>query len=102
GIDSLHDLVAPVPVAATVLDSPKKRGLAVATLSPTDTSAEQIKVVRPTDLTVIVIVRFMVPVKVVSAKASGLSSAAGGIGRNAPVRGSRYPRIPVWAWLLAA
>jgi hypothetical protein len=70
-------------VAATEFDSLKKLGLVVP--SVTETSSEQMMLVRPVVLRVIVIVTFIVPVNVVAAGASGLSSAAAGTGRNAPV-----------------
>jgi hypothetical protein len=71
-------------VAATVFDSAKKRGLVVIA-SITETSSEQVMLVRPVVLRVIVSVTVIVPVNVVSAAASGPSSAAEGTGRNAPV-----------------
>ena len=77
--------MVPVPVAATVFDSPMKRGLVVAIASDTETSAEQVMLVRPVVLRVTVIVRVIVPVNVAAAGASRLSSATAGIGRNAPV-----------------
>jgi len=53
-------------------------------------------------LTVIVIVTVMVPVNVVAAGNSVSASVAGGTGRNAPVCGSRYLRMPGLAGLFVA
>jgi len=76
--------VVPLPVAATVFDSLMKRGLVVAA-SVTETSAEQVMLVRPVVLRVTLIVRVIVPVNVAAAGASRLSSATAGTGRNASV-----------------
>src|SRR5258708_3785417 len=84
GIDSLHIRVAPVPVAVTLSDSPKKRGL-VAAASITETSSEQVMWVRAVVWRVIVSVIVIAPQNVVRAAASGPSSAPEGTGRNAPV-----------------
>src|SRR6266567_5787059 len=102
GMESLHVLVEPVPVAATVSVSPKKTGLIVVEPSATETSALHVKLVRVVVLTVIVIVTVTVPVKTVAAGSSSSCGTAAGRGRNAPVWGSRYPRMPVVAWLFAA
>ena len=98
-MDSLHVLVEPVPVAATVLVSVKILGLVVP--SSTETLALHVKLVRLVVLTVIVIVRFMVPPNTVAAGSKASASVGAGRAWNAPVRGSRYPRIPVVAWLFA-
>jgi hypothetical protein len=58
--------VVPVPVAATLSVSAKKRAL-VAAASITETSSEQVMLVRAVVLRVIVRVTVIVPVKVVSA-----------------------------------
>src|ERR1700722_6490519 len=59
-------------------------------------------VVRLVDFTVIVMVVVMVPVNVVKVVGSSSSSFAIGTGRNAPVLGSRYPRMPGLATCLAS
>lgn len=70
--------------------------------SITDTPAEHMTLVMPADLTVIVIVMFIVPPKTVGAGGSTAASSTGGaMGRNAPVCGSRYPKMPGFAWLFA-
>jgi hypothetical protein len=102
----LHVLVAPEPVAATVLDSEKVRGLVVIA-SSTVTSATHMMFVRLVVLTVIVRVTVIVAPTAVKAAASGPSEAAGETGRNVPVFGSRYPRMPGFdglfaSWLQAA
>src|SRR5215467_186550 len=89
---SLHVLVDPLPVAATELLSSKKTGLVVP--SSTETLAEQVKLLTLADLTVMVIVTVIVPVNVVAAGSSSSSPAVAGTGRNAPVWGSRNPRMP--------
>jgi hypothetical protein len=83
GIDSLHVRVVPVPVAATVSDSAKKLGLVEP--SVTETSSEQVTVVRAVVLRVIVSVTVTVPVNIVAGGRVASSSAAAGTGRNAPV-----------------
>jgi hypothetical protein len=83
GIESLHVRVVPDPVPATVFDSVKKLGLVVP--SVTETSSEQVKLVRPAVLRVIVSVSVTVPVNVVAAGRSESPSAAEGTGRNVPV-----------------
>src|SRR5215469_9065827 len=55
----------------------------------------------PVVLTVIVIVRLIVPPTVVNGGNTS-SSAGWEMGRNAPVRGSRYPRTPGLAGVLGA
>jgi hypothetical protein len=96
----LHVLVDPVPVAATVLLSSKNTGLVVP--SSTETTDVHVKLLTLVDLTVMVIVTVIVPVNVVAAGSSVSSSTAAGTGRNAPVWGSRYPRIPGLAGAFAA
>jgi hypothetical protein len=97
-MESLH--VLGEPVAATVLLSWKKTGLVIP--SGVETSMMHVKFVRLAVLAVIVIVTLTVPVTVVAAASSASSWTAGVKGRNAPVRGSRYPKIPGLAWLFAA
>jgi len=97
---SLHVLVDPLPVAATELLSSKKTGLVVP--SSTETVAEHVKVLTLADLTVMVIVTVIVPVNVVAAGSSSSSPAVAGTGRNAPVWGSRNPRMPRLAGAFAA
>ncbi len=75
GIDSLHIRVAPVPVAVTLSDSPKKRGL-VAAASITETSSEQVMLVRAVVLRVIVSVIVIVPPNVECRAWPGHSSFA--------------------------
>src|SRR5580704_12792822 len=58
----------------------------------------QLTLVSPVDFTVIANETVIVPPNVV--RASAVSSAAG-TGRNAPVLGSRYPRMPGLAELFA-
>jgi hypothetical protein len=89
-MESLHVLVEPVPVAATVLVSSKVVGLVVP--SNTETLALHVKLVSPAVLTVMVMVTVTVPPTTVAAGREASSSTAGGTGRNAPVWGSRYPR----------
>ena len=92
GMDSLQVLVVPVPVAATVLDSPKKTGLVEPSIA--ETSAEQIMLEMLVVLSVIVSTTVIVPVNVVAAAGNSESSVACGTERKAPVCGSRNPRIP--------
>jgi hypothetical protein len=89
GIVSLHVFVVPVAVA----DSSKIRALVVMA-SITTTSAVHSILVMPADLTVMVRVTVTVPPNVAKGAESVPSSAARGTGRNAPVCGSRYPRMP--------
>jgi hypothetical protein len=103
GIDSLHVLVVPVPVAATVLDSIMERGAPPVKLSCTKLSALQEMTVSVVVLRVTVIVTVIVPVNSVAAGASTTASSdTAGTARNAPVCGSRYPRIPGLEALFAA
>jgi hypothetical protein len=102
GIDNTHFLVVPVPVAATVLVSLIKRGTPVVIASCTETWAVQLTVVIAVVLSVIVRVTVIVPPNVVRAAGSTLSSATDGTARNAPVCGSRNPRMPGLAEELAA
>jgi hypothetical protein len=65
GIDSLHVRVVPVPVAATVFDSAKRRRLVVPSTTETssettETSSEQVMLVRAVVLRVIVSVTVIV------------------------------------------
>src|SRR5579859_7668018 len=99
-MDSLHVLVEPVPVAATVLDSVKIIGLVVP--SSTEMLALHVKLVSAAVLTVMVMVTVTVPPKTAAGVREASSSTCAGTGRNAPVLGSRNPRIPVVAWLFAA
>lgn len=99
GIESLQVFVVPVPVAATELLSLRMRGLPVVRASSTVVDMVHVTLVMPVDLTVTVMVRLIVPVKVVNA--SSESSTACVTGRNAPVCGSRYPRMPGFAELAA-
>jgi hypothetical protein len=66
------------------------------------TLALHVKFVSPVVLTVTVIVRVTVPPTTVAAGSESLSSTVAGTARNAPVRGSRYPRIPFMVCPLAA
>lgn len=59
--------MVPVPVAATLLNSVKKRGLVVVDPSITETSPEQVMLVRTVVLRVIVSVTVIVPPNVVRA-----------------------------------
>jgi hypothetical protein len=94
GIESVQVFVVPVPVAATELLSLIMRGLPDVIASSTIVDSVHVTLVMPVDLTVTVIVSLIVPVKVVNAGGISESSTACVTGRNAPVCGSRYPRMP--------
>ena len=96
-MESLQVLVVPLPVADTVSVSVK-----MVEPSNVETCNMHVKVVRAVVLSVMLSVRLTVPLNT-AAGASSVSSVTAGRARNAPVCGSRIPRIPCClAWVLAA